>query len=249
MPHFTSMDSAAHLSALQTDGRAIVEAAELGLDAPVPSCPGWNVADLVGHTGVVHRWATAVVQSRTMTPMRLRDVTDNPPSPQQRIEWFSEALDGLCDALDRTDLDADIWTWTGQRPARFWARRMAHETAMHRWDAENAHGRARPFDSSLAVDGIDEMFDVFVPHHPGCSTVRGHGETLHLHCTDSAGEWLLRFGSDSLDVDRAHAKGDAAVRASASDLLLLLWGRRTADGLDVFGDASVLRLWTDAAKI
>ena len=38
-------------------------------------------------------------------------------------------------------------------------------------------------------------------------------------------------------------KGDLAVRGPVSDLLLLLWNRRDTDGLQVFGDESILADW------
>jgi uncharacterized protein (TIGR03083 family) len=249
VPHFATVDTAAHLRALHVEGDALAAAAAYGLDATVPSRPGWDVAELIGHTGRVHRWVTAVVRSRTQEAMRLRDFTEVPPPREQRMAWYGDGVQQLHAALDDADLDADIWTWTGHRPARFWARRMAQETVVHRWDGENAHSRALPIDTALAVDGVDEMFDVFVPHHPGCSGLRGSGETLHLHCTDADGEWLLHFTGDGVGLTRSHAKGDAAVRGSASDLLLLLWGRRRVDGLEVFGDQAVVRLWTDVVKI
>jgi len=73
--------------------------------------------------------------------------------------------------------------------------------------------------------------------------VRGAGESIHLHCTDGDGEWLVRLGADAVVVTREHAKGDVALRAPASELLLFLWGRRDASAGEVFGDASVLERW------
>jgi hypothetical protein len=43
-----------------------------------------------------------------------------------------------------------------------------------------------------------------------------------------------------MTVTPEHAKGDAAVRGTASDLLLLLLGRASATDVEVFGDALVL---------
>ena len=42
------------------------------------------------------------------------------------------------------------------------ARRMAHETSMHRWDADNAQGDPAPIDPELAIDGIDEALGTYV---------------------------------------------------------------------------------------
>jgi hypothetical protein len=73
--------------------------------------------------------------------------------------------------------------------------------------------------------------------------VAGSGETLHLHCTDRDGEWLLRRTDGGLEVTREHAKGDVALRASASDLYLVVLGRTPAAEPDVFGDPAAYESW------
>jgi uncharacterized protein (TIGR03083 family) len=119
---------------------------------------------------------------------------------------------------------------------------------MHRIDAEQATGVAGPVDAALAVDGIDELFDLFLPRrHAGKAT--GDGETAHVHATDAEGEWLLRLTGDGITVERGHAKGDVAVRGPAGDLLLWLWGRRPIDGLEVFGDAGLADRFRQLAAI
>jgi MDMPI C-terminal domain len=40
-----------------------------------------------------------------------------------------------------------------------------------------------------------------------------------------------------------------AVRGTASDLLLLLWNRVSADRFEVFGDAELLEWWRAAVKV
>ena len=129
----------------------------------------------------------------------------------------------------------------------FWSRRVAHETAVHRWDAQAAAGAPEPVDVRLAVDGIQEMFDLLTAR-PGHERVRGDGETIHLHCTDTDGEWLVRLTPQGVAVTREHAKGDVAARGTASDLLLLLWGRVPPDRVEVFGDASLLARWQELAR-
>jgi hypothetical protein len=141
---------------------------------------------------------------------------------------------------------------------------MAVEAALHRFDAQAAVGRTTPVATALAVDGIDELFTVLLPLR-GTAGLGGGGQTVHLHATDpgiddvGGGEWLVTLGPEGLDVERTHAKGDVAVRATASDLLLLLWNRRSLDDTDdtgpdggsdggaarfgVFGDRAVLDRW------
>ena len=78
--------------------------------------------------------------------------------------------------------------------------------------------------------------------------IRGAGETIHLHCTDGDGEWLVRLGADGVAVTNEHAKGDVAARGTASDLMLLVWGRIPPERVDVFGDAALLTRWQELTK-
>jgi uncharacterized protein (TIGR03083 family) len=138
-----------------------------------------------------------------------------------------------------------VATWAGQQPAIFWPRRMAIETALHRWDAQAARGDAAPVSTPLALDAIDELFEVILPWR-GTVDVAPEGTTAHLHATDvdgGAGEWLVTFVSAGIAVEHAHAKGDLAVRGTASDLLLLLWNRIGPERCEVFGDAGLLERW------
>ena len=115
---------------------------------------------------------------------------------------------------------------------------MAHETSVHRWDAELAAGEARPIDPELASDGVDEFLNVMLLQ-PRFSSAPIEG-SVHLHATDTPGEWLVREQEDgTLVVTAEHAKGDAALRGAASDLLLALWGRVGSDALEVIGDRAV----------
>ena len=135
------------------------------------------------------------------------------------------------------DLDRPVFAFApAHRRAGFWPRRMAQETTVHRVDAEQAVGRpVGPIEPAFAVDGIDELLSIFVAAL-GAARSPGDGRTVHLHATDVEGEWLIRFEQGDVVVEPGHAKGDAAVRGPAADLLLWLWGRRPLDGFEVFGD-------------
>lgn len=207
------------------------------LDAEVPTCPGWSIETLTNHCGRVHRWATAAIRTRAT------ERPDFPPRPPVvDHQWFEEGVEELAAALEEAGPDAEVWNFMGQPArARFWFRRQAHETAVHRWDVENTRrpGEASPIETELALDGIDELLDVMLPlGYQGGDL----GGTVHLHATDSPhGEWLIRTVDGDVLVGHDHQKGDAAVRGTASDLLLWLWGRRPLDhlGLEVFGDRAV----------
>lgn len=215
-----------------------------GPDVVVPAVPEWTTAKLVKHVGTTHRWAAANVAAggARVTPRDLDLAL--PEDPAEYPDWFEAGAARLVEVLEATAGDAPAWSWGVDQHARFWVRRMAHETAVHRWDAESATGAQAPFAPALAVDGINERLDNLVPsmefNEAGRAAMAGRGESIHLHATDVDGEWLLRFTPEGFACSREHAKGDLAVRGPASDLLLVLIGRRGLDGLEVFGDTGVL---------
>jgi hypothetical protein len=65
-------------------------AAAGNLDTPVPSCPGWTVADLVAHTGAVHRiWAYHIRERRQEPTSRFPlDILAGVPG----IETWADAM-------------------------------------------------------------------------------------------------------------------------------------------------------------
>lgn len=239
------MDRAAYLSSVQRDGAALAAAARLGLEPAVDHCPGWTVRSVVEHLGMVHLWVRTMVQERMTERLARKDLPPPSEDAGELVAWFEAGVDELVEVLSGVADDEPVWNWS-LRPqvASFWPRRMAHETAVHRWDGERGLGRQQPIDGALAVDGIEEVFDTIVPRvlHDGADV--SLGGTLHLHCTDREGEWLVRLEGGRLDVTREHAKGDCAVRGTASDLELLLLNRPTRDAVEVFGDPAVLDAWS-----
>jgi hypothetical protein len=164
------------------------------------------------------------------------------------IEWLAEGANDLMDVLGQTDLDTQRPSWTGPQPGHWWLRRVCHEAAMHRWDAYAPSGRPEPIDADQARDGVEEVFEVFVPHRMQFDSLAGSGETIHLHATDiEDGEWRLELLADELRWERAHAKCDVAARGPVSDLLLLLWSRIPPSELETFGDTALLDRWQHAA--
>ena len=234
-------DSSRYLDAIAAESAALLDAAHTaGVDAPVPSCPGWSVADLLGHIGGVQRWATEMSGRDPGGDYIARDPSAI-PEPTERFEWVAAATRSLVDALDRPS-DEPAWSWIPPATVGFWQRRQAHEAAMHRVDAELTAGVAAPeIDAALATDGIDEFLTIVQAFsRPRLS---GSGETLHFHCTDVEGEWLVRIDSDGVAIEHEHAKGDVAAKGRASDLLCWMQGRAPVDVLDVFGDAALLERW------
>ncbi len=215
-------------------------AVHAGFDAPVPSCPGWAVRDLVAHQGMVHRWATGVVLGGPR-----RD-----PAPAERagrdsgdlLGWFDEGVTDLLGALACApdDLQAFFFLEDAPPPKRAWARRQCHETTMHAVDAmsavlgrppEAAQTWIRP---AQAVDGIDELLGGFLPR--GDEAVRSaQPRTVLVEARDTGHSWTLQIGTGPV-VTTAHPPVGRAGQAStdadvtvltgtATQLFLGLWNR------------------------
>jgi uncharacterized protein (TIGR03083 family) len=219
---------------IEREGDALAKAARQDMRAAIPSCPGWDMGELVRHCSTAHRWATNGLRATTTE----RPGFDEIPA-DAGVEWFEEGLAALLAALRDADPSEPAWTFDpNNRTKSFWFRRQSHETAVHRVDAEQAVGIDATVDAELAADGIDELLTAYVPRivkHAGIEP----GGTVHVHTTDVEGEWLLEFGEDGPKVERSHAKGDAAVRGAAAHIYLWLWGRAPMDGLEVFGDPAL----------
>jgi uncharacterized protein (TIGR03083 family) len=235
-------------------------------DLEVPTCPGWTVRKVARHIGTAHRWATAMVRSGLREDPRKLDL-GFPASYDGYPDWIRT---GAAD-LERAVLDSGdkpVWSWGPDQTAGFWARRMLHETAIHRGDVELALGRTPEYDPAVAVDGIDEFLTVLpsaAAFAPRIRALTGDGETLHLHATDSAvngigtlgtigaagtglgpgAEWLITLEPRGFRWRRTHAKGAAAVRGPVSELYLFVWSRRTSRDkeLEVLGDHTLLDHW------
>ncbi|HEV3380571.1 MAG TPA: maleylpyruvate isomerase family mycothiol-dependent enzyme [Trebonia sp.] len=221
---------------------------------PVPSCPGWVMAKLVKHTGIVHRWATEIVATRSSDRIDMRALDAGLPAKESDYAgWLTSGAEPLARALRGAGPEAEVWTWGAPRTSGWWARRLLHETTVHRADAEIAAGTEPDIDPVAAADGIDE----FLANLPAARRPSEHlgslpsGESLHLHATDSDGEWLIRITEDGIGWERGHAKATAAVRAPVGSLLLFTYGRLSPgdDRLTVFGDESLLTAWQERTAL
>ncbi|MBT8240023.1 MAG: maleylpyruvate isomerase N-terminal domain-containing protein [Acidimicrobiia bacterium] len=238
-----------YLSQVSDESACLLATDAANLGTPIPHIEGWTVGDVIGHTGWVARYVT-LLQSATPDEPVSRSAVPNPPAGTEVLAWTADAVADLIEALKRSDPDTIRPSFVGPVPAAWWVRRMAHELSMHRWDVDSASGTAGPIDPAVSADGIDEIFEVFVPTRMRFEALAANGETMHLHSTDKedgAGEWSATLLPDRVEWDHSHSKGDVAVRGSASDLLLVMWSRIPASRLEVFGDASLIDRWQEAA--
>ncbi|MFP8962217.1 maleylpyruvate isomerase family mycothiol-dependent enzyme [Streptomyces nanhaiensis] len=182
------------------------------LDAPVEHCGGWTLRDPAGHLGAGNRWAAAAVTEghgdhRPRTP---RD----PAEPAGRFEGTCSVL---LEAL-RSDPSAPAWTFHPPHTVGFRRRRRCLETLVHRWDAENALGTARPLGTETAAESVAEVFDTMAPRQSARGRAVAPGQAVRLVSTGTGAPWVHGPGTPV-----------ATASATAADLPLMLWGRVPAD--------------------
>lgn len=209
---------------LHTDRFAeVLASADLG--APVAHCPGWSVRDLAVHLGGVHQWAAHAVTHESPSLVPSEPIEE--AGRDEVVAWYRSSAAGLVEVLESTAVHAPAWTLDpDDRTAGFWRRRQVHETAMHVWDLEGAHGTPRSYDAALAWDGVLEVAGVMYPRQVRLGRVDPLTSTLHLVPTDADGEVSLGSGPE------------VEVRDTAEVLLRLLWHRADTSALNA--EATVL---------
>ncbi len=222
---------------------------------PIPTCPEWTLRQLATHVGRAHRWAAEITRTRSAAFIPFREVPDGklPDDRAAQRAWLHAGAARIIDAAQEAGSDL-VWSFTGPTPAGFWIRRMAHETLVHRADAQLAAG-AEPepvIEAEIAADAIDEWL-MLATGGLGNSDERTKaltaGAGLHIHATDDGlggrGEWMIRHDARGLTVEPGHGKGDAALTGPAASLLLVLMRRRPVSdpAVTVYGDRAVVDGW------
>ncbi|MBV9140830.1 MAG: maleylpyruvate isomerase family mycothiol-dependent enzyme [Pseudonocardiales bacterium] len=246
-----------YLDAL-TEQSALFAQALAGADLHqgVPTCPEWTLHQLAEHVGQVHRGVAAIVTRRLTAPLDPGELKAAvaPEDPDGLGTWLRAGAGELVDAIRTAGPQTPVWSWADDHSVGFWARRMVHETAVHRGDVELALGGEFALEANLAADAISEWLSLLslsqaVDFRPERAALRGEGQTLHLHSTDpglgEAGEWIIRRTPSGPVWEHGHAKGDVALRGPVVNLLLVLLRRvpPAEASITVLGDASVLEHW------
>ena len=252
------VEIAEHITAVGQEARIFAEAARQGsLEVQIDTCPGWNMRDLVRHLSEIHLWAAARVARRTskLFPDDISEHTESWPGlavfwpdDNDLIEWYLETNANLVRALESASPTDDIPTFLpAPSPLAMWARRQAHETAVHRFDAQNATGAGSGFASAFASDGIDEMVSGFAPraNEFPTTTIR----TMVVHAEDTDDRWHLTFTPDGITTVRGGGPADVTLTGDASDLYLVLWNRPKDSMIAVEGDRDLLDLWHDNRRV
>jgi len=242
------MEITALIDRVESEGQLLIAAAQrAGWAAPVPQLE-WSVRDLVLHTGGIHRWAADIIATCGQGfDTEAAAAVGSGPADDELAEWFVTGHAMLVETLRTAAPDLDCATFLpADSPLHFWSRRQAHETAIHRVDAEGAAGGdVTPFDAAFAQDGIGEIvrgFGARKRKEPDRAAVLG------LDALDAA-SWLLTFGGERIQaVESADpSSADAVVRGSSSQLYRWLWNRPSDAVVD--GDISVAQLWADAVRV
>ncbi len=223
---------------------------------PVPTCPEWNLGQLMRHVGRGDRWSARIVAEKSGDFIDPKTVPGGrpPADPDGQITWLKQGVLELLGAVEQSGPDTPVWTFLGMRPAAWWIRRRLHETVVHRADAALALGADFGVEPAVAADAITEYLERVViladaEGPAGGDRPLGDGQSLHLHATEvglgAAGEWTVLGRPDGIAFDHEHARATVALRGPARDLLLAMVRRGTAAelGLEIFGDQAVWDAW------
>lgn len=229
-----------YLAHIDADAHLLGAAAALGLDADVPCCPGWKVSELLRHITRVHASLVDIVSQGLVDrwPPRVEE-----PDGVEPLEWYRSVASELSRVLAEADPKAAAMTFVRERTVGFWIRRMAHETLVHRVDAEQAHGYESAVDAELALDGVSELLEVLLPNFPDRGEFLPDGSLVEV--TTAGRSWLLQPGEhvasssgQAVRVGAVAGEGDpgATISGEPDRVMLWLWGRAPLDQVTVDGD-------------
>jgi uncharacterized protein (TIGR03083 family) len=242
------MDIAGWVDELERHGRGLADAAAVsGPDAPVPTCPGWTVRDVLRHTGGVHHWARSFV---------VGDPAADPDPPEEALRqpegdpvaWYRDRNAELVAALRAAPPDLATWSFlAAPSPLAFWARRQAHEAAVHRADADAAAGGPDPaaYPLAFAVDGVDELLLAFLSRPGRLRSDTAY--TLAVVAEDADVRWLVEVGAEGASARRGSGAAACTLRGPAARLYLFLWNR--VPDIAVEGDAALAARWREQARV
>lgn len=245
-----ALDPDQALAMLEADSATIAACARGRLDAPVPLCPGWKMADLVQHVGGGQRWIEAAMRLRATEE---RDVPRTErPGEEGVLVWFEAGVSKLLETARAIEAEASmrmLWNEDGVSGGpNFLRRRAMNEAAIHRWDAENVVGRPSPIPAVQALDGLDELLVRWLPWAAAAGRQaqgKWHRESV-LFRTDGAA-WRATFESRGRVRVEPHGNGPATCSVGGPPSALLLFGMNRGTpgelGLAVEGDDTVLARW------
>jgi uncharacterized protein (TIGR03083 family) len=195
----------------------------------VPSCPGWTTNDLAKHMGHVYLGQAYVVETGVkaeakehLTPYARTDDV---------LEFMGWGFAAIIKALDLARPERKTWSWHhSDNTVDFWFRRMAHETVIHRIDAELACDSVTTIPEDLALDGVDEVLD-FLPLLGSWESAPNQAFGIVSICalgSKQATHWDIEFTADYATVTNAESVNPLArltISGTPEAMDLYLWGR------------------------
>ena len=243
----TRLSAADYITEFDAEGEALIIASH-DLSLSVPGCPEWTVADLLSHVLGVYRHKIEVLRTGER-PSAPRESWGVVSADDDVHALLTDAHTQLHDLLVDVDPATPCWTfWPPDQTVGFWQRRMAHETSVHRWDAQSAvvgPDFAHPINQALAIDGIDELLGWLERPWPEQPEADGH--TVSVSTEGMA--WTLSLHPTEIVVDRHAADAQAWIEGAPSDLLLSLWGRPGDHQLSEGGDVRALAMLRDRLAV
>ena len=196
--------------------------------------------------GSVHYRASLIIGERRS---RAPDAHETGAPPSDPFAWYEHGRAALLVALAHADRSGEYWTFRGAKPLDWWLRRLADETAIHRVDAELAHGDRGPIDPRFAADGVDELLETYLPV-VAARQPRASASRVSLRATDVDVAWGVTVTvAGEVTVVRVEEPAAACIRASAVDLYLWLWRRSPTDAVAVEGDTAAADSLRAAAQV
>jgi uncharacterized protein (TIGR03083 family) len=253
------MEVAEHIDALRRQGDLLAQAAaRSGLDAAVPACPAWRVKDLLRHTGFIHRWAARHITECPDTVLHgppEADILRGGAADPDLLAWFRAGHAALVETLSTADPGLVCATFIDAPSSlAFWARRQAHETAIHRADADSASGVRPEYEPGFAADGIDELIMGFGQRRKYRPSADRGGDLL-VRTTDTGHAWYVGTEDGRIQARREPAgsapPASCTVTGPASGLYLFLWNRADAaqSGVTICAGTGFLEQWQSSVRV
>ncbi len=241
---------------LRAEGTLLADAIGEDLTLPVPSCPGWTIADVLRHLGLSVLWLSQLFDEKSLEPPVPLD-PDIAPLDGELVFWLGAGISELLHSMGGIDASDAAWASVGGQGAGFWARRVAMDLTIHRWDVQSVLGSPLPVHTVVAVDGIEEYFTTLIPTLGPIVRTDPQGGKALFHATDLHERllpcWFVCLENGVFSVKRVGSgpsapAADVLLSGKASDILLLLWGRLGTQNLEIQGDAGLVRKWQRKAR-
>jgi uncharacterized protein (TIGR03083 family) len=228
------MEFSRYLDCLAADFARLRAVGPASLSAPVPTCPGWTVADLIRHVGEVYLHKTRAMREGA-------EPGEWPPAGlagEEPLALLDRAYSELLAEFAVRKPGDPVGGWYApDQTVGFLIRRMAQETVIHRIDAELGAGQpVELIPADLAVDGIDELLKTFLAYSVATwgsyftsILASSPGRTYLVQAGRAA--WRVRTGPGLCAVEDGVGEEAASVTISGPPAAVLrwVWNRMGAD--------------------